>query len=115
MRMRLVALAGLLLAATACTTSSGPPPNAERAWQRLPDAPTPRTEVAAAALGNRIVVAGGYRADGATVATVDIYSIDSGSWRRAPDLPLAVNHAMAATAGGSVYVFGGYRGDNTAS
>jgi len=66
-------------------------------------------------LAGRIVVAGGFRADGGTVATVEIFATGTGVWRRTADLPLPVNHAMAATAGGSVFVFGGYRADGSAS
>ena len=77
--------------------------------------PTPRTEVAAAASGTRIHVVGGFRADGTTVATVEIFDTATGRWERGPDLPVAVNHPMAATVGDVVYVFGGHLADNTQS
>ncbi|MDQ4149423.1 MAG: hypothetical protein M3164_05455, partial [Actinomycetota bacterium] len=78
-------------------------------WRRHPSAPTPRTEVAAAALAGRIYVIGGFAEDGSTVPTVEIYDPQQDRFSRGPDLPLAVNHAMAASHGDTLYVFGGYR------
>jgi non-specific serine/threonine protein kinase len=89
-----------------------PPASAVGGWQRLAPGLSQRTEVAAAAAGNRIVVAGGYRADGATVSTVEIFDTAAGRWEKGPDLPVPVNHAMAATVGERVYVFGGYLSSN---
>jgi len=80
------------------------------AWRRLAPAPTERTEVAAAAVGRRIWVLGGYTPDGATVATAEVYDTATGSWSRGPDLPVAVNHAMAASLDGVLYVAGGNDG-----
>jgi non-specific serine/threonine protein kinase len=81
----------------------------------MAQAPTARTEVAAAAAGGKIYVVGGYLADGATVATVEILDIATGRWEAGPDLPVAVNHAMASTVDGAVYVFGGYLAGNVPS
>jgi non-specific serine/threonine protein kinase len=81
-------------------------------WQRLAPALSQRTEVAAAAADGHIVVVGGYRSDGATVSTVEVFDIPSGHWARGPDLPVPVNHAMAAAVDGRVYVFGGYLSTN---
>jgi Kelch motif len=53
-----------------------------------------------AAVGAEIYLVGGYRRDGATVPTVEVFQPASGRWRRGPDLPVAVNHAMATTGGG---------------
>jgi non-specific serine/threonine protein kinase len=118
--------AGLLLGLAACTGDPGPTPPAASpppasagpsglsepgAWRRLAPAPTPRTEVAAAAAGNRIVVVGGYTGDGATVPTTEILDLATGRWSRGPDLPVRVNHAMAASVDGVVYVFGGRDAD----
>jgi non-specific serine/threonine protein kinase len=89
------------------------------AWRALAPAPSERTEVAAAAVGDRIHVVGGYTGDGATVASVEIFDAPGvvagapsgppgGAWSRGPDLPVAVNHAMAVSTFDAVYVFGGY-------
>jgi non-specific serine/threonine protein kinase len=113
------ALAALLLAA--CTagepdspdqgpspaTTAAPSPGRGPAWRRLAPVPSQRTEVAAAAVGRRIWVLGGYGSDGTTLATAEVYDTATGSWSRGPDLPLAVNHAMAATLDGVLYVAGG--------
>ena len=80
------------------------------AWRRLAPVPTERTEVAAATVGRRIWVLGGYTPDGATVATAEVYDTTTDSWSRGPDLPVAVNHAMAATLDGVLYVAGGNDG-----
>ncbi|MET7392211.1 kelch repeat-containing protein [Dactylosporangium sp. NPDC005572] len=106
----------LLLGLSGCSHEPEPSPApSDTPWQRLPDAPSARTEVAAAVSGTRIVVAGGYRADGGTVSTVEIFDTATGRWSVGPPLPLAVNHAMAAAVDGTIYVFGGYLGDGTPS
>ncbi|GAA4463817.1 kelch repeat-containing protein [Phytohabitans houttuyneae] len=110
-----------LLAAAACTDSPDEPRTTESApgspapsvtaaltWQRLAAAPSARTEVAAATTGSQVYVVGGYRADGGTVATVEVFDTATGKWTAGPDLPVAVNHAMAATVDNEVYVFGGF-------
>jgi hypothetical protein len=80
------------------------------AWRRLAPVPTERTEVAAAAVGRRIWVLGGYAPDGKTVTTAEVYDTATDNWARGPDLPVAVNHAMAATLDGVLYVAGGNDG-----
>jgi hypothetical protein len=79
-------------------------------WERLPPAPSKRTEVTAAWDGARIHVAGGFTESGETTAGVEVYEPVSRSWSRGPDLPLAVNHAMSTAVDGTVYVLGGYVG-----
>jgi Kelch motif len=112
--------AALLLAA--CTPGEPEPPApatsapaaaraGDPAWRTLAPAPSERTEVAAAAVGRRIWVLGGYGPDGATLATVEVYDTAADTWARGPDLPVAVNHAMAATLDGVLYVAGGNDGD----
>jgi non-specific serine/threonine protein kinase len=120
MRTRVVAaVAVAVLLAAGCdgaeppapspTTAATPAPG-ESAWRRLAPAPSPRTEVAAAAVGRRLWVLGGYAPDGATLATAEVYDIATDTWARGPDLPVAVNHAMAATLDGALYVAGGNDG-----
>src|SRR5215207_4576100 len=118
-------LAGALLAGAAACDSGGdrdssprsgstsqPGSPARLAWRELAPAPSERTEVTAAVAGDRIYLVGGYRRDGGTVATVEVYDPAAERWERGPDLPVAVNHAMAATAGGAIHVFGGYVAGN---
>lgn len=79
-------------------------------WRLHAPLPEPRSEVAAAAAGEEIVVAGGFLPDGSTSARVDAFAPATNSWRRLPDLPVAVNHAMAAGDGRRLFVVGGYAG-----
>ncbi len=71
--------------------------------------------MAAAAVGARIYVVGGFARNGATLGVVEVLDTATGRWERGRDVPVPVNHAMAATAGGTVYVFGGYRADGAPS
>lgn len=109
-RWALVAVAGVVATVGACTHRTQPaqPVPTGLEWRSLAPAPSPRTEVTAAAAGTKVYVVGGYRADGATVASVEVFDTATGRWDRGPDLPVAVNHAMATTVGGAVHVFGGY-------
>jgi Kelch motif len=65
---------------------------------------------AAAALGGRVVLAGGELSTGSQ--TMRAWSFDPASRRVAPipDLPVATDHAAAAAIDGRVYVIGGLRG-----
>jgi len=91
--------AGLGALALAASWSSGTP------------LPEPRTEVAAAALGQRIVVAGGFLESGANSRRVDAYDTARDRWERLPDLPVSVDHAAAASWRGRVVIVGGYGAD----
>jgi hypothetical protein len=77
-------------------------------WESRASMPLPRTEVAAATVGDEIVVLGGFTADRGASSRVDAYSPARNSWRPLPDLPVGVHHAMAVGAGGRAYVLGGY-------
>src|SRR3954454_13829365 len=70
--------------------------------------PLARNEVAAAAVGTEIAVVGGFVADGASSARVDLYHAKTDTWTRAPDLPAPINHSTAAALGGRLVVAGGY-------
>ena len=78
------------------------------AWLTASPLPVPRTEVAAAPLQGRIVVVGGFLANGGNSRRVDAYDPRSDSWSRLPDLPRSVDHAAAASWRGRVVVVGGY-------
>jgi hypothetical protein len=96
----IIAVAALVVAAPSGAVSSA-------RWETRAPLTVPRTEVAAAAAGGRIVVAGGFLAEGSTTSRVDAYDVATDTWRRLPDLPRAVNHAAAAAYRGRVYVLGG--------
>ena len=82
-------------------------------WDAHAPMPLPRTEVAAAAAGNEIVVVGGFTADGGASQRADAYSPARDTWRRLPDLPVGRHHAMAVGLGGKAYVLGGYSATGT--
>jgi N-acetylneuraminic acid mutarotase len=58
----------------------------------------------------RIYVAGGYRADGSSANTVEVYDPSTDRWTMAAPLPQGLNHPVAAVAGGRFYVLGGDNG-----
>ncbi len=74
--------------------------------------PTARTEVAGAALGNSIYVAGGMTEDGAPSTAVDIYDAASNEWSRGPSLQRPLHHLAMTSAQGRVWVIGGYTQGN---
>ena len=72
------------------------------------EVPRPRTELAGAVLGGRIVVAGGLTADGAASDAVHVYDPGENRWEAGPSLPLGLHHFGMAALGNRVYVAGGY-------
>jgi N-acetylneuraminic acid mutarotase len=80
-------------------------------WEEHAPMPLPRTEVAAATVGNEIMVLGGFTSDRGASTRVDAYSPARNTWRRLPSLPVGVHHAMAVGAGGRLHVLGGYTVD----
>jgi N-acetylneuraminic acid mutarotase len=96
--------AAVLVAAVVVGVSAAAPSQ----WESHAAMPVPRTEVAAAVVGDEIVVVGGFTADGGASTRADAYSPARDGWRRLPDLPIGVHHAMAVGAGGRPYVLGGY-------
>jgi N-acetylneuraminic acid mutarotase len=82
------------------------------AWHDVAPMPTPRANAAAAVLGGRMWVAGGY-ADPepgdslGTSAVVELYNPYSDTWSVAPALPGPRAEAGAATLHGVLYVVGG--------
>src|SRR5581483_8912190 len=77
-------------------------------WVDLAPMPEPRQEMGVAALDGRIYAIGGFRADGTSADTVEVYDPATNSWQRAASLPQALNHPAAASVGGRVYVIGGH-------
>ena len=106
----------LVLALVACNAEAETPvPRVtDLEWETLAPMPTPRTEVAAAAVSGRIVVVGGFASAG-TVGTTEVYDVAADAWSAGPDLPVAVNHAMATSFEDEAYVFGGTLGDGAIS
>src|SRR5207248_8663608 len=76
-------------------------------WSDRAALPTPRSGIAAAALGDRIYVVGGEQPSG-TFAEVEAYRPGDDTWASAPYLPTP-RHGLAAVAGpdGALYVLAG--------
>lgn len=96
-----------MLLAAACASS-------EPGWKVRAELPTPRTEVAVAAL-DKIYVAGGFTGDGSGSDVVEAYDPASDSWKRSVPLPEPLHHAAMVAAGGRLFVAGGYKADGAPS
>ena len=85
---------------------SSTPPLAE-GWARLAPMNEARQEVGVAAIGERIYVVGGYRADGTTANTLEVYDVRANAWSTLAPMPERLNHCAAVAFEGKVYVIGG--------
>ncbi|HEY2442544.1 MAG TPA: carboxypeptidase regulatory-like domain-containing protein [Streptosporangiaceae bacterium] len=82
------------------------------AWSQLPDMPAGRSAAAAAVIGGRLYVTGGYLADGTLAASLDVYDPHTGLWSQRAPIPHAYYGSGTATLGGKLYVVGGCRYDS---
>lgn len=76
-------------------------------WVTKASMPTPRTEVAAAVLGGKIYVIGGF---GGAGGLVEVYDPGTDRWETRAPLPEPLHHTTATSAGSRLYVIGGYSG-----
>ncbi|HEY6607918.1 MAG TPA: kelch repeat-containing protein [Candidatus Limnocylindria bacterium] len=83
-----------------------------RAWERLPDAPFARLEMAVTAHEGRIWLAGGLSALGDALIDVDVFDPATGAWSEGPSLPAPVHHAALVSNGGELVLIGGYQGSD---
>ena len=83
-------------------------------WSQGSDLPIPRLEPGVTALGQSIVVIGGWDTGveaGLQVTTrVDVYDTTQGTWSQLPDVPVARHHVQVAAIGTTVYMLGGLDG-----
>ena len=111
MRAAAAAAVAVLAIVTGLVLSNGSAPARSDNWSALPAAPLERTEVAAARLGHRIYVVGGFeRVSGGTTTAVERYDIRRRRWSRVRSMPLGLNHTTAVAYRGRLYVQGGYEG-----
>src|SRR5574341_1566302 len=82
------------------------------AWRRGANAPTPRSEVAAAVLGGKIYVVGGF--GGGTGGLVEAYDPAADRWERRAPLPVGLHHTAAVALDSRLFIVGGYRDGWTA-
>jgi N-acetylneuraminic acid mutarotase len=86
------------------------------AWRTAASAPTKRTEVAAAALGGKIYVVGGFEKPSlgnvinlAITAAVEAYDPATDRWAPRASMPAGLHHVGIGAVGGRLYVIGGYK------
>lgn len=76
--------------------------------------PSPRLEAGVAALGQRLVVLGGFDTDlaaGLHITTeVDVLDTFDSTWTQLPDAPVAWTHAQLAAIDSTLYLLGGFAG-----
>jgi N-acetylneuraminic acid mutarotase len=110
------ATAAVLLGAVAM--AAGPPAGpvigrtADQAggrWETRAPAPTARTEVAAAAIGTKIYLVGGFGRLGAT-GRLEVYDTVADRWKTQSSMPASLHHVGIGVSGGKLYVIGGFRG-----
>jgi non-specific serine/threonine protein kinase len=75
-------------------------------WSQMPPMPTSRAAMAAAAIGDELIVAGGAR-DNVPLSETIAFDFDSGRWTRLPDMHSEREHVGAAALGDRLYVLGG--------
>src|ERR671910_728372 len=79
-------------------------------WRAGPEIPTPRSEIAAATVGDTIYVLGGLALDGATLGTVESHRAGEETWQIATHLPEPRDHLAAVSASGRLWALGGSPG-----
>ena len=79
-------------------------------WVELPPMLQPRAAAAAAAVGDRIIVAGGVDADGALLKTTEIF--DGTSWTLGAEIPTSRQMLAGASDGRLMYAVGGTNGNS---
>ena len=79
-------------------------------WATRAPMPTARQEVAVAAVGNEILVVGGFGPSAEAVATVEAYDVLADRWEARAPYPVPVHHAAAAVVANRLFVVGGYTG-----
>jgi len=111
--MRLLWLA--LLLAAACKAPGPVNPDAPASpWTTGPSLPDPRLEPGVTALGQSVVVLGGFDTDaqaGLHVTTgVEVFDTLMQTWGTLPDAPVARHHVQIASIGTTLYLLGGLDG-----
>jgi N-acetylneuraminic acid mutarotase len=98
------------------STSAAPVDSDRGSWVTAAPAPTKRTEVAAAALGDKIYVVGGFESPGlgnllnlAITPALEVYDPGTDSWTTKAPIPMGLHHIGIGVVGGKLYVIGGYK------
>jgi N-acetylneuraminic acid mutarotase len=109
----LTALCLIVLPVSAQPVQPGPD---QGVWRTAAPAPTKRTEVAAAALNNKIYVVGGFEQPGlsnmldlAITPALEEYDPSTDRWTSRAPMPVGLHHVGIGVAGGKLYIIGGYK------
>jgi hypothetical protein len=79
-------------------------------WKKLPDMPTRRTSPAAAAVGRKLMVAGGWD-NNITLSVLEVLDLDAMKWKKLADMPTPRSGgAGSALEGAALIVAGGVEG-----
>jgi N-acetylneuraminic acid mutarotase len=76
-------------------------------WTNGAPLPSPRSEIAGAALNGKIYIIGGFGRSGQSTTTVEVYDPIADKWTTASPLPQPLDHTAAASFDGKLYVVGG--------
>jgi hypothetical protein len=82
---------------------------ASNRWARMPAMPTARAALAVGVIGDRLYAAGGARAGGTPLRSLEVFDFRTRRWAAGPAMAVAREHVAGATAGGGFYVLGGRR------
>lgn len=95
---------------SATIPSSSSSSTAESFWNNGAPMPTPRTEIAAALLGDNIYIIGGFDKSGRVTDIVEVYNLKNNSWTKIAPMPQPLHHTSATSYNGKskIYVVGGY-------
>ena len=76
-------------------------------WTTGTPMPTPRSEIAGAALNGKVYIIGGFDESGQITTTVEVYDPSADKWTTAAPLPQPLDHTAASSYDGKLYVVGG--------
>ncbi len=96
----ILSLLPVLSYAQTATTPSSSSSTAESFWTQGAPMPTPRTEIAAALLGDNTYVIGGFDKSGRITDIVEVYNLRNNSWTKVTPIPQPLHHTSAASYNG---------------
>src|SRR3984885_2023442 len=111
--------AALFATLAACGSPAAPPPAPDAPngpWSLYATLPKPRLEPGVTALGEQLVVLGGFDTDlmaGLEISShVDVLDVTSATWTTLPDVPVMWTHIQLASIGTTLYLLGGLSGQD---
>jgi N-acetylneuraminic acid mutarotase len=106
----------IALAVASCGSPTGSVDASTSPWTLAPMLPVPHLEPGVTALGQRLVVLGGFDTsvlapEGLHITSrVDVLDTETGVWTQLPDAPVAWTHLQLAAIGTTLYLLGGLEG-----